>query len=226
MLNWLDWQGRFLNNAADGKPAMVDADWVSIKPGSAPTRFRCIGVHRMTDAEAAGLCTAFVIVLGEDGERVVRPRIEFGWTAQAPDQMKPPVLLDKPPGEPQGNIDLWPHQITWLKVFGAQSDTVEGLLMSGDWRKEHNHNLHGGYLVVFQHGIWSGIPVPPVEPPVVPPAPEPPPTPPIVPGPGEPFDVGPVLAMLSQAAHAHQDANNVLIDAIQRLRDLAAAHHH
>lgn len=204
-MHWYEkWLDTFKTN-----PAFDDAPWVRIQRETG-VRFECIGVHHLAPDENRGNHHVYLCVIGEDGSRVNGARIEWGWDGMHGDEHTTPVALDKPPSEPWGNIPLGAGQVAWVKVFGAGSDTVSNLTTAPEMDDvDGNTRFHHSYFVAFRHTAGGPVTPPPVEPPGEP---------------GEPFDVGPALDLMVRSAHAHQDANNLLIEAVQKLRDLMAAH--
>lgn len=204
MFDCKHWRDVFLT-----QPGQNDAPWVKIQRASGDQVWRCIGVHRLTGDENRGNHHVYLAVVDRQGARVPHARMGWTWVGRQETQMLDPVALDKPDNEPWGNIPLGAGQIASIWVYNGASDLVSNLTTSPELPDEPGATrFHQSTFVMFQQVQGGDIPPPP---------PPPGPTP-------EPFDVTPVLDMMTQAAHGHQEANNVLIDAIQRLRDLAAVH--
>ncbi len=77
-----------------------------------------------------GKHNVYVYAFDERGIRVSDKRIRIGWTwdGRQPNQIADPKPLDKPIGEPHGNIDVyWAQTLTvWLDGDGLPSDRAHG----------------------------------------------------------------------------------------------------
>jgi hypothetical protein len=128
-------------------------------------------VHLLTGAENGGQHNVFMEPVDATGKRV--PGCVAGWTwrDKRDNEVAPPTPLDKPPGEPAGNIPLGAGQIATVWLIAPDgaviSDRVSGLTTApakddvpGATR------FHQSYLVCWQRD--GTVPVPPT------PDPEPP----------------------------------------------------
>lgn len=139
--------------------------------------FRVIGVHHLTGSENGGKNNIFLDVLNEQGQRTGPPwsLVDWKWEGMRPGERAGLVVLDKPAGEPGGNIALHAGQIASVWIPGRASDVVTGLQTAGIDAPDEgpgNHRYHHSFYVVWQR-VTAGEPdpeQPPVEEP--PPAPD------------------------------------------------------
>ncbi len=115
------------------------------------TYWKVIGVHHLLPEENQSKQNVFLEALDEAGGRIPAPFAWAGWAWEGmqPHEQAPPVHLDKPPGEPAGNIAVFPPQkvAVWIKGLSqGDQDTSD--------RVENLHTMHGD-----EHGpggeIWS-----------------------------------------------------------------------
>jgi hypothetical protein len=150
--------GRFSNNSV----ATVE------RTAASGPHYRVIGIHHLTGNENRGNHNLYLDVVDSTGKR--RPeRVEWGWQGQRPNEKANPVILDKPPYEPGGNISIGKGQIVWAQVLGQPSDRVSGVTTILPDEGPHNTIGHHSHYVVF---MWVEGEAPGPEPP---PEPEPPP---------------------------------------------------
>jgi hypothetical protein len=93
--------------------------------------WRVVEVRHLAPAENRGKRNVFVDVVDEAGNRINDPTLRIGWRweGQRADEQSPPARLDKPQGEPAGDIPLNPNQKLTIWIIGRYlvSDAVEGL---------------------------------------------------------------------------------------------------
>lgn len=122
--------------------------------------YQIIGVHHLTPDENRGNHHLYISVVDSTGKRN-QELVEWGWVGQTPQQIVRPVVLDKPPNEPDGNIGMGQGQIVWAKVLGKLSDTISNCttLLPDEGPNNWNSIGHHSYYVVF---MWNeGTTVPP-----------------------------------------------------------------
>jgi hypothetical protein len=108
-------------------------------------------VRHLTPEENKGNHHVYVDALEPDGSRAKGLRFNWGWDGGS-DQIS--VALDKPEGEPMGNLPMWKGQVVavWM---GDDSDVVTGLHTlwpdeSGPNGEKWNTRGHHSFHVVFQ----------------------------------------------------------------------------
>ena len=83
-----------------------------------------------------------MLYLDEAGQRIPHPFAwaGWGWEGMRPDERPQPALLDKPIGEPAGNIAVFPPQkvAVWIKGLDREGQD------KSDWVK----NLHGALTLI------------------------------------------------------------------------------
>lgn len=139
----------------------------SVSPGQ--VYWRCIGVHHLSGSENAGKNNVFLDVLDEQAQRIGPPwpLIDWKWEGMRDNEQAGLVVLDKPAGEPGGNIALHASQVATVWVAGRTSDKITGLQTAGiddPGEEPGNHRYHHSFYVVFQRTVKGGA-VSPVEPP-------------------------------------------------------------
>ena len=166
-----DWQGWIIKFRA--QPGYNDASHcVTVEQATGDNVARCIGVHMLTQAENTFDHHVLMAVVDGDGVPIPMARIDWGWAGMLDYERPEPVLLEKQPPEPPGNLAMWkeygyvwaqPRDIPGHIIDGA--DTVRGLTTwAMDGEPPNAGNLyHRSFLVVWQVGA--------IVPPVVPPDP-------------------------------------------------------
>lgn len=85
--------------------------------------YKIIGIHKLTPPENVGKHHLYMDVLHKDGTRV-GTRIAWTWEGKRDEEPARPVLLDKPPYEPSGNIAIGSNQTISAWVLDTPSDKV------------------------------------------------------------------------------------------------------
>ncbi len=153
------------NDAAD-KGVVVEKD--------VKAEARVIGVHCLTSTENYPDHHVLLAVVDKDGKRVDGTQVDWEWKHMDESERPNPVWLDKPEGEPPGNLPIFGQMEITVRVKGMKSDSVSGLSTMHDGGDgEVNRRGHFSYFVVWQTGgesVPEPIPVPPIP---VPPEPIP-----------------------------------------------------
>ncbi len=136
---------------------------VAVIPAQAPKDsvcWRVTAVRHLSADENRGKHNVYVDVMDESGNRVQDPALQIGWTweGRRPDEAAPPQPLDKPAGEPAGNVDLFKgqHVELWIEGDGLPSDRVENLHTDHNITEktsdgqDGNTLFHHSFHVVFQ----------------------------------------------------------------------------
>lgn len=135
----------------------------SVRPGQ--VYWRVVEVRHLTPNENRGKHNIYVDAVGPDGQRWVQPSLRIGWTweGRRADEPAPPKPLDKPAGEPMGNIDLGKGQVTriWL-IDDVPSDAVEGMHTNHPDERGPNGEIwnstgHHSFYVKLQLATAGGI---------------------------------------------------------------------
>jgi len=117
-------------------------------------------------------------VVDEDGASIPQCKINWGWKGMQPAQAPNPVVLEKNPPEPPGNLALYREfESVWVKVKEVPehaitgSDKVKGMTTWVMPNEPPNAGdlYHRSFFVVWQVDVES-----PVVPPVIPPVDDPP----------------------------------------------------
>lgn len=148
---------------------------VAVRPVSNQNQphWRADFVAHLSPSENRGKHNVYVDVL-ENGERVRDPNLRIGWTweGRRPDEVAPPIALDKPDNDKgHGNIDVYPSQTISVWINGLPSDVVSGIHTrhpdepgpSGE-----NWNSYGHHSFYIRFVRVSGVTTPPIEPPTDP----------------------------------------------------------
>lgn len=138
------------------------------------TYWRAVQVRHLRPTENRGRHNVFVDAVDETGNPARDRRLRIGWTwaGRTESEAAPPQSLDKPPGEPAGNVPLsTPSQVTtvWLADPNRASDAVEGL--HTNWPDEPgpggelwNSVGHHSFYILFQLTPTGGTAPDPEEP--------------------------------------------------------------
>ena len=121
--------------------------------------YQIIGVHHLTGEENRSKRNLFMDVVDTDGKRR-NERIEWGWEGQKPSEHPNPVTLDKPAGEPAGNISIDFGQKIWARVLGESSDKVYNVTTQLSDEGQWNTLGHHSYYVVWLRVEGTVPPVP------------------------------------------------------------------
>lgn len=119
--------------------------------------WKAIGVRHLTPEENKRNHHVYVDVVDETGQRVIDPqlRIRWDWEGRRPDEVADPKPLDKPAGEPAGNVPMNMGQVVSLLIGGdgLESDVVSG--MHTNWPDEGTGNTRGhhSFYVRFQRVV-------------------------------------------------------------------------
>ena len=174
MFNYKDWVSEFIAN-----PGINDAqDKGVVVQRAAGAEAKCIGVHCLTNSENTFDHHILLAVVDKDGGRVDNARVDWEWADMHPNEAKPnPVLLDKPEGEPPGNLPIMASMKIIVSVGGnILSDIVSGLSTEHTGIDgEVNRWGHFSYFVAWQIGgepvpVVPPVVIPPIKPPVEPPS--------------------------------------------------------
>lgn len=134
---------------------------------SSGPHYQLIGIYHLTGDENRSKHNLYMDVVDINGH-CIGEKIEWGWEGQKPTQQPNPVILDKPPNEPAGNIVIFWGQKIWARVLGKPSDTivdVHSMLPDEDvWNTLGHHSFYCVWL-------WNkdGTAPPPIDPPIDPP---------------------------------------------------------
>lgn len=143
-----------INHAASYGARVVPAE----VPAGA-TYWKLVEVRHLTPDENRGKHNVYVDVRNTDGKRLRDPALRIGWAweGQRPDEAAPPAPLDKPEGEPAGNVELNRGQRlqVWIQGDGLPSDRAENLHSEHEAEiaadgAEGNYRYHHSYQVIFQ----------------------------------------------------------------------------
>ena len=167
--NYQHYNHLFINNLPEGNErtriaqAQYGVEIVEADVAEGETYWKIIGVHHLLPEENRSKQNVFLEALDEAGQRIPHPFAwaGWGWEGMRPDERADPAHLDKPHGEPAGNIAVFPPQkvAVWIKGLSRdaqdKSDRVKSLhTMHGD---EHgpggevwNSYGHHSFYVVFQ----------------------------------------------------------------------------
>ncbi|MGD9726271.1 MAG: hypothetical protein AB7R40_22305 [Nitrospiraceae bacterium] len=144
--------------------------------------WKAVQVRHLLPAENGRRHHVYVDVVDEDGQRVrngalapliLHRRIAWDWNGRRPDEVADPKPLDKPDGEPAGNVPMGLGQVVQVSIKGdgLESDTVTGLHTNwpdevGPDGKTGNTVGHHSYHVIFQRTVATMMTLPgqPAEP--------------------------------------------------------------
>lgn len=128
----------------------------SVRPGDA--YWRVVEVRHLTPPENRGKHHIYVDLIDTAGQRVAADGLLIGWRweGQRAEERAEPARLDKPLGEPMGNVPMnWGANVRiWISDPRRPSDAVEGL--HTDWPDEPwgnekwNTTGHHSFYVRFQ----------------------------------------------------------------------------
>lgn len=128
--------------------------------------YQLIGIHHLTGNENRSGHQLYMSVVDVAGKRLVE-RIEWGWTGQRPAEKSPPIVLDKPPSEPQGDLPIFAGQVIWGNILGKASDVITDVTTilpdeiepGGEKWNTIGHHSH------YCAWIWNDGEIPPPPPP-------------------------------------------------------------
>lgn len=148
------------NPFADALPFKVSID--RYKGIDYPT-WRIIGFYHLKPSENTGKNNLYISALDENGERIYTPPVWIDWDWIGRQQHEPArdVKLDKPHGEPMGNINLGAGQIVTVSVETGQpkrSDIISGIHTGWDSDGPGNSRFHHSFFVVFQRQLGANPP--------------------------------------------------------------------
>lgn len=119
--------------------------------------WKALAVRHLTPEENGRNHHVYVDVVDEAGQRVVDPQLQirWDWEGRRPDEVADPKPLDKPAGEPAGNVPMNTGQVVSLLIGGdgLASDVVSG--MHTNWPDEGAGNTRGhhSFYVRFQRVV-------------------------------------------------------------------------
>lgn len=125
--------------------------------------WRVVEVRHLAPLENRGRHNIFVDAVDAGGDRIHDPALRVGWSwvGRREDEAAPPVALDKPAGEPAGNLDLYfgAHVRIWMIGNGLSSEAVENLHTdhpdepTPGSNEKFNTRGHHSFYVRFQRAI-------------------------------------------------------------------------
>lgn len=129
--------------------------------------WRIVGFYHLLPQENTGKNNLYISALDENGERVYNPPVWIDWDWRGRQQHEPArdMMLDKPIGEPMGNLNLGAGQIVTVSVETGQpkrSDIVSGIHTGWDSDGPGNSRFHHSFFLVFQRQLGAVNP-PPAE---------------------------------------------------------------
>ena len=151
-----EWNGKFLQTIAEGKPPFDDAGekyGVRVETVADPAMpyWRVIGVHHLTGAENVGRHHVFVDVLDEAGQRINGSQL-LGTKGNLPPFL---VRIDKPANEPGTNFPMFKNDVAtvavhWPAEAPLPSDKVVNLHTGHPDEEPGTTLFHHSFYMVFQ----------------------------------------------------------------------------
>lgn len=139
----------------------VNDSQAKIDRSPAVAAYRIIGVHKLTGFENSGKHNLFIDVLDKDGQRIQK-LVDWGWEGQRQGEESRPLVLDKPPSEPSGNIVIWAGQRIWARIMNQPTDVIHGVHTGLPDEGNGNTWGHFSYYCVW---MWDEGTPDPVDPP-------------------------------------------------------------
>lgn len=116
--------------------------------------WRCVHVHKLSDAENEGAHNVYIDLLDINGKRIDSITdsivIRYGWEGMRPEEAPKGLTIDKPSPEPGTNFALFKGMIAscWCESGTLQAYT------DGAWNLDAEDG-HTSYYVIFQHQLFK-----------------------------------------------------------------------